>query len=53
MGTEQITQTGSPHNQSGRRCLWRNVCAKDAIRIGFGVIWLIDGFFKWRPGFHK
>jgi nitrite reductase (NO-forming) len=30
-----------------------NVCAKDALRISFGVIWLIDGFFKWRPGFHK
>jgi nitrite reductase (NO-forming) len=29
------------------------VCAKDVFRIVFGVIWLIDGFFKWRPGFHK
>ena len=28
-------------------------CAKDLFRIAFGVIWLIDGFFKWRPGFRK
>ena len=48
----QITQRGSPDEQT-RRCLWRNVCAKDVFRIVFGVIWLIDGFFKWRPGFHK
>lgn len=52
MESEHITQRGSPDTRSGK-CLWRNVCAKDAFRIGFGVIWLIDGFFKWRPGFHK
>ena len=48
----QITERGSPDEQT-LRCLWRNVCAKDVFRIVFGVIWLIDGFFKWRPGFHK
>ena len=52
MESEQITQRGSPDTGS-RRSLLRNVCAKDAFRILFGVIWLIDGFFKWRPGFHK
>jgi nitrite reductase (NO-forming) len=25
---------------------------KSAFRISFGLIWLIDAFFKWRPGFH-
>jgi uncharacterized membrane protein YphA (DoxX/SURF4 family) len=53
MESEQITQRGSSDKQSGSRCLWRNVCAKDAFRIAFGMIWLLDGFFKWRPGFHK
>jgi hypothetical protein len=24
---------------------------KDALRIGFGVIWLIDATLKWLPGF--
>lgn len=24
---------------------------KDALRIGFGVIWLIDAVLKWLPGF--
>jgi hypothetical protein len=24
---------------------------KDALRIGFGVIWLIDAILKWLPGF--
>lgn len=27
------------------------VWPKSAVRIGFGVIWGIDAFFKWRPGF--
>ena len=31
----------------------RGCCAKDLFRIAFGVVWLIDGFFKWRHGFHK
>jgi len=26
---------------------------KDAFRIGFGVLWLIDAGFKWQPGFRK
>ena len=29
----------------------RGCCAKDAVRIGFGVIWLIDAALKWQPGF--
>jgi uncharacterized membrane protein YphA (DoxX/SURF4 family) len=52
MESEQITQRGGPDQQPSR-CLFRNVCAKTAFRIVFGVIWLLDGFFKWRPGFHK
>lgn len=31
----------------------RGCCAKDVFRIGFGLIWLIDGGFKWQSGFHK
>jgi nitrite reductase (NO-forming) len=31
----------------------RGCCARDLFRIAFGVVWLIDGFFKWRHGFHK
>ncbi len=27
--------------------------AKDALRIGFGVIWLIDAILKWLPGFRS
>jgi nitrite reductase (NO-forming) len=32
-----------------RRCMpaW----PKDALRVGFGVIWLIDAILKWLPGF--
>ena len=26
---------------------------KDALRIGFGVIWLIDAILKWLPGFRS
>src|SRR5262245_29199750 len=38
------TATSSP----ARRCApW----PKDALRIGFGVIWLIDAVLKWLPGF--
>jgi nitrite reductase (NO-forming) len=34
---------------AGGRCVlaW----PKDALRIGFGVIWLIDALLKWLPGF--
>jgi nitrite reductase (NO-forming) len=36
------------HQTAGRRCApW----PKDALRIGFGVIWLIDAVLKWLPGF--
>ena len=34
--------------QAARRCVpW----PKDALRIGFGAIWLIDAALKWLPGF--
>ncbi len=34
--------------QGARRCvLW----PKDALRIGLGIIWLIDAVLKWLPGF--
>jgi nitrite reductase (NO-forming) len=26
---------------------------KSAVRIGFGLIWLLDAVFKWLPDFHK
>jgi uncharacterized membrane protein YphA (DoxX/SURF4 family) len=26
---------------------------KDALRIGFGIIWLIDAVLKWQPGFRS
>lgn len=40
-----MTAADSP---PARRCApW----PKDALRIGFGVIWLIDGVLKWLPGF--
>jgi nitrite reductase (NO-forming) len=29
----------------------RGCCAKDAFRIAFGVVWLIDAGFKWQSGF--
>jgi nitrite reductase (NO-forming) len=29
------------------------VWPKTALRIGFGMIWLIDAVFKWLPDFHK
>jgi len=35
---------------SGRRApAW----PKDALRIGFGIIWLIDAILKWLPGFRS
>jgi nitrite reductase (NO-forming) len=40
-----MTTATSP---DARRCApW----PKDALRIGFGVIWLIDAILKWLPGF--
>jgi hypothetical protein len=35
--------------QTGARC--RSPWPKDALRIAFGVIWLIDATLKWLPGF--
>ncbi len=29
----------------------RGCCAKDAFRIAFGAVWLIDAAFKWQSGF--
>ena len=39
----------SPVQVASRRCTpaW----PKDALRISFGVIWLIDAVLKWLPGF--
>jgi nitrite reductase (NO-forming) len=34
--------------QDARKC---NPWPKDALRIGFGIIWLIDAVLKWLPGF--
>ena len=36
---------GAPRN----RTLW----PKDALRIGFGIIWAIDASLKWLPGFRS
>jgi hypothetical protein len=39
---------GAGISQDARRCVpW----PKDALRIGFGIIWLIDAVLKWLPGF--
>jgi uncharacterized membrane protein YphA (DoxX/SURF4 family) len=37
--------------QASERCLpsW----PKDALRVSFGVIWLIDAVLKWLPGFRS
>ena len=38
----------SPVQGASRECAaW----PKDALRIGFGIIWLIDATLKWLPGF--
>ena len=41
----------SHHPQASERCLpsW----PKDALRVSFGVIWLIDAVLKWLPGFRS
>ncbi len=48
MASQKLTQRGSPQTdgEGMARCK-----AKDAFRIGFGVIWLIDAGFKWQSGF--
>ncbi len=38
----------SPAQETGRPC---SPWPKDALRITFGVIWLIDATLKWLPGF--
>lgn len=40
---QTATVTGAPAH------LW----PKSAVRIGFGLIWLIDAAFKWTPGFRS
>ena len=39
----------APTQQATARCVpaW----PKDALRISFGIIWLIDAVLKWLPGF--
>jgi nitrite reductase (NO-forming) len=44
MGSENVIHRESPD-------VARGCCAKDLFRIGFGLIWLIDGAFKWTSGF--
>ena len=40
----------SPVQGASRECAaW----PKDALRIGFGIIWLIDAILKWLPGFRS
>jgi hypothetical protein len=41
----------SPVRVASRRCTpaW----PKDALRISFGIIWLIDAVLKWLPGFRS
>jgi uncharacterized membrane protein YphA (DoxX/SURF4 family) len=40
----------APAQQSTGRCTpW----PKDALRVSFGIIWLIDAFLKWLPGFRS
>jgi nitrite reductase (NO-forming) len=42
-----MTATTSPSPTARRDAPW----PKDALRIGFGVIWLTDAVLKWLPGF--
>jgi nitrite reductase (NO-forming) len=45
VGTNEARQVG----QAGSVATW----PKTALRIGFGLIWLIDAVLKWLPDFHK
>jgi nitrite reductase (NO-forming) len=36
---------------TGQRC--QSAWPKDALRISFGVIWLVDAILKWLPGFRS
>jgi nitrite reductase (NO-forming) len=50
MRTPTVLRDPQPPGHPG--ALTRAGCrAKDAFRITFGVIWLIDGAFKWQPAF--
>jgi nitrite reductase (NO-forming) len=49
MAEQQTTDIDAP--RGGFRGLLAECRAKDAFRIAFGVIWLIDASFKWRPQF--
>jgi uncharacterized membrane protein YphA (DoxX/SURF4 family) len=46
-GLRRVKMAGTPANAG--RCVpaW----PKDALRISFGIIWLIDALLKWLPGF--
>ncbi len=46
--TSRTTGTGASVEDPGER---QGCCAKDAFRIAFGLVWLIDAAFKWQPGF--
>lgn len=52
MRTEVTSSTSEPSLTAAGERPDRGGCkAKDAFRIGFGVIWLIDAAFKWQSGF--
>ncbi len=48
-GLRRVKMAGTPATTG--RCVpaW----PKDALRIGFGIIWLIDAILKWLPGFRS
>jgi nitrite reductase (NO-forming) len=46
-GKQDQEMTAATSSAARERALW----PKDALRIGFGVIWLIDAILKWLPGF--
>src|SRR5260370_9422424 len=48
-GLRRVKMAGTPATTG--RCVpaW----LKDALRVGFGIIWLIDAVLKWLPGFRS
>ena len=46
-------QRGTGSSQAEETGARRGCCAKDLVRISFGVIWLIDAALKWQPGFRQ
>src|SRR5260370_8922932 len=48
-GLRRVKMAGTPATTG--RCVpaW----PKDALRIGFGIIWLIDAILNWLPGFRS